>query len=73
MSKNRGIIYDLGDKRWGIAINKEQHENFYRFNKVYLHDFLDAACTKPEKDLANGKNYVTLKHITKIKPVGFVD
>lgn len=73
MAKNPGIIYDLGENRWGVAYNKEQHENFTRFNRVYLHVFLDAECTKPEKDPGNGKDYVTLKHNTKIKPVGFID
>lgn len=73
MSKNSGIIYDLGEGRYGLAIHSEQHEAFSNYNKVYMHVFLDRLCTVPEKDPKNGKNYVTLKHITKIKQIGFSD
>lgn len=73
MSKNSGIIYDLGDNRFGLAIHSEQHENFTRYSKVYLHIFKDRLCTNPEKDETTGKTYVTLKHVSKIKAIGFAD
>lgn len=73
MAKNPGIIYDLGNKRYGIAYQKEQHENFLQFNKIYLHVFVDAECTKPEIDPKNGKKVVTLKNIITVKQIGFVD
>ena len=73
MPKNSGIIYDLGDGRFGLAIHKEQHDSFLKINKVYLHVFTDRLCTKPETDPKTGKKYVTLKHISTIKPIGFSD
>jgi len=73
MSKNSGIIYEIGDNRFGLAIHSEQHDNFARFNKVYLHVFTDKLCTVPELDPATGKKYVTLKHTSKIKAIGFSD
>jgi hypothetical protein len=73
MTKNSGIIYDLGDSRFGLAIHSEQHENFTRFNKVYLHIFTDRLCTIPQIDDVTGKKYVTLKHSSKIKAIGFAD
>jgi len=73
MGKNSGIIYDLGDNRFGLAIHTEQHENFTRYNKVYLHIFKDRLCTDPVKDEITGKKYVTLKHVSQIKPIGFSD
>lgn len=73
MGKNSGIIYDLGKGRFGIAIHSEQHTDFKKFNKVYLHVFTDRMCTKPELDPVTGKKYVTLKHISQIKAIGFSD
>lgn len=73
MSKQSGIIYDLGDGRYGLAIHSEQHENFTRYSKVYLHIFNDQMCTDPQIEESSGKKYVTLKHISKIKPIGFSD
>ena len=73
MSKNSGIIYDLGNERYGLAIHSEQQENFKKFEKVLLHVFTDRLCTKPEIDPKNQKNYVTLKHIKQIKAIGFSD
>jgi len=73
MSKKSGIIYDLQDGRFGLAINSEQHENFSRFNKVYLHIFNDRFCTDPQIDETTGKKYVTLKNASTIKPIGFSD
>lgn len=70
---NSGIIYELGKNRYGIAYQKEQHENFLQFNKVYLHVFVDKNCTKPEIDPKTGKKVVTLKNIITIKRIGFVD
>lgn len=73
MSKNSGIIYDLADGRFGLAIHSEQHEAFSRHNKVYLHIFTDTLCTVPQVDEVTGKKYVTLKHTSKVKAIGFSD
>lgn len=73
MSENSGIIYDLGEGRYGVALNREQLPEFKDCKRVYLHVYLDKECTIPEKDPKNGKKYVTLKHITKIKKIGFQD
>jgi hypothetical protein len=73
MSKNSGIIYDLGNNRYGLAIHSEQKPEFSNFKRVYLHVFTDSLCTKPELDPKNGKKYVTLKHISQIKAIGFSD
>ena len=73
MSKTSGIIYDIGNGRFGVAIHSEQHENFSKYNKVYLHVYTDRLCTKPELEPGTGKKYVTLKHISQIKQIGFAD
>lgn len=72
MSKNSGIIYDLGNNRFGLAIHSEQAPEFSNYKKVYLHVFTDRLCTKPELD-PSGKKYVTLKNISQIKAIGFSD
>lgn len=73
MSENSGIIYDLGEGRYGIARNTRQAKSFIEIGKVFLEVYLDRECTIPERDPKNGKRYVTLKHKTKIKQIGFVD
>lgn len=73
MSKNSGIIYDLGNNRYGLAIHSEQAPEFKNCKKVYLHVFTDRLCTQSELDPKNGKKYVTLKNISQIKPIGFSD
>lgn len=73
MSKNSGIIYQLSENRWGVAINKEQLPEFANFNRVYLHIYTDRICTTPELDPVTKKKVVTLKHISKVKQVGFID
>lgn len=73
MRKKSGIIYDLGEGRFGLAIHNEQHEAFTKYGKVYLHCFTDRLCTIPEVDPATGKKYVTLKQKQLIKAIGFSD
>lgn len=73
MSKNSGIIYDLGNGRHGLAIHSEQAPEFKKYKKVYLHVFTDPLCTQPELDPKSGKKYVTLKNISQIKAIGFSD
>lgn len=68
-----GIIYDLGEGRYGVALHKEQAPEFSKYKKVYLHVYLDRACIIPEKDPKDGRKYVTLKHISTIKQIGFQD
>jgi len=73
MSKNSGIIYDLGNNRYGLAIHSEQAREFSDYKKVYLHVFTDRLCTIPELDPKTGKKYVTLKNISTIKAIGYSD
>lgn len=71
--KNPGIIVQTDKGEFGIAYDKEQHEAFAKINKIYIHLFSDRLCTQPKKDPVTGKNIVTLKDISKIRPIGFVD
>jgi len=73
MSKRSGIIYDLGNDRYGLAIHAEQDESFIRMKKVYLHVFTDRLCTISELDLVNGKKIGTLKSKSLIKAIGYSD
>lgn len=73
MANNSGIIYDLQNGKYGLALNKDQHENFKKYGKVFLHVYLDKHCTIPETCIKTGKKYVTLKNITTIKAIGFSD
>ena len=73
MSKNPGIIYDLGDGKYGLALNKDQKPEFKNYGKVFMRQFTDILCTIKHTDPATGKQYVTLKHITEIRQVGFQD
>jgi hypothetical protein len=73
MAGNSGIIYDLGGGRFGLALHREQQDAFKKSNRVYLHVFTDKECSQPELDPVTGKKYVTLKHLSKIKPIGFSD
>lgn len=70
-NKRSGIIYDLGEGRYGLAIHSEQHRDFGE--RIYMHVFLDPLCTIPELDPKSGKKYVTLKHSTLIIQIGFSD
>jgi hypothetical protein len=73
MSERSGIIYQLDDGTFGLAIHKQQHEEFKKFQKVYVHLFSDRLCTQPILHPENKKKTVTLKHISKLTPVGFSD
>lgn len=73
MSKSSGKIYELVNDRWGVAIHKEQSPAFSNLKKVYLHIYKDRKCTIAELDHNTGKKHVTLKHISKIKAVGYID
>lgn len=73
MKKKSGIIYDLGNKRYGLAIYSEQDKSFIELKKVYLHVFTDRLCTVPELDPKNGKEIVTLKSRSLIKKIGYAD
>jgi len=72
MSKKSGIIYDLGNNRYGIAIHSEQDESFIKIKKVFLHIYTDRFCTIPELD-TSGKKVATLKNKSLIKAIGFSD
>lgn len=73
MSKNSGIIYDLGENRYGVAIHSEQDPVFVKYKKVFLHVYMDRLCTVPELDPVTGKKYVTLKDLSTIKAIGYSD
>lgn len=73
MSKKSGVIYDLGNTRYGLAIHAEQHETVKKLNKVIVHVFTDRFCTKPEMNENTGKKYVALKSISQLKVIGFSD
>ena len=72
MSINSGIIYDLSNGRYGIAIHSEQEESFIKIKKVFLHIYTDRFCTVPELDPA-GRKVVTLKSKSLIKAIGYSD
>lgn len=68
-----GIIYDLGGGKYGLALHKDQVPNFKRYGKVFMRQFTDILCTIKDTDPATGKQYVTLKHITELRQVGFTE
>lgn len=72
MSKNSGIIYELGNNRYGLAIHSEQNETFIKMKKVFVHVFTDIWCTIPELD-STGKKISTLKSKSLIKAIGLSD
>ena len=72
MNKRSGIIYDLGNNRYGLAIHSEQDKSFARIKKVFLHVFTNKICNIPELD-ASGKKVVTLKNKSLIKAIGNSD
>jgi hypothetical protein len=70
--RNSGIIYDLGNGKYGIAYNSEQREEFFAAGKVYVQVFDDELCTQPVLDQHN-RPYKTLKQIKLIKQIGYND
>jgi hypothetical protein len=72
MSKQPGVIYDLGNGKYGIAYNKDQQNQFMEKGKVYVHVFYDPQCTEPVRD-SNKLPYKTLKAASQIKRIGLTD
>lgn len=72
MKKKSGIIYDLGNNRYGLAIHSEQHASFLKMKKVFVHVFKDRFCQEAELD-EMCKEVSTLKNISNIKAIGFSD
>lgn len=68
-----GIIYDIGSDKYGLALNKDQKPEFKRYGKVFLRQYQDIMCQIPDLDPESSKQFVTLKHITVIRQVGFQD
>lgn len=68
-----GIIYDIGNGKYGLALNKDQKPEFKRYGKVFLRQYQDIMCQIPDRDPETDKQFVTLKHINQIRQVGFVD
>jgi hypothetical protein len=62
-----------GGGRYGIARNDKQVREFSDYGKIYLEVYTDRNCTVREKDPKTSKDYVTLKHYSTIKRIGFVD
>lgn len=71
--KNSGMIFQTDKGEYAVAYNKEQHEAFTKIDKLFVHFFEDSLCEKPMVDKATGKKLVGLKHVSKLRPVGFVD
>lgn len=71
MEKNPGIIYDLGGGKYGLALHKDQKPEFKLYGKVFMREYTDILCTIKHTDPETGKHYVTLKHITELRQVGF--
>lgn len=72
MPTSPGIIYETDKGDFALAVNKEQHENFEKVNKVYVHLFTDLMCTIPKLD-ESGKKVMVLKSVDKLKMIGFSD
>jgi hypothetical protein len=73
MGTRSGIIYDIGEDRFGLAIYSEQQDRFALHKKVYLHVFKDRLCMIPEINPDTNKERAILKDISKIKAIGFAD
>ena len=73
MKDSAGIIYDMGNGEFGLALNKDQHPNFSNYGKVFLVVFFDSSCQIPKTDPVSGKKIVSLKHITELRQIGFQD
>jgi hypothetical protein len=73
MSKNPGIIYDIGNGEYGLALHSEQKPAFKNYGKVFMRVYQDILCTIPATHPDNGKKLITLKHITEIRQVGYQD
>lgn len=72
MPSKSGIIYQTDKGDYALAINSEQHPNFEKVNKVYVHLYVDPICTKPAID-EKGYRIKTLKAANKLTMVGFSD
>lgn len=73
MSRNPGKIYDLGNGDYGVAYDKDQSYSFSRYNRVFIRMFTDPKCETPKLHSVTGKKLVTLKFLTQIKLIGFID
>jgi hypothetical protein len=71
--QGRGIIYDLGKGKYGLALYTEQKPAFTNYSRVFMRVFKDPECTIPDIDPVSGKKYVNLKHISQLKQIGFTD
>lgn len=70
--KNRtGIIYEMENGQYGLAVHREQHDAFRKIDKVYLHYFHDRLLTKPV--MLGEKKVVGLKARSKLIQIGFND
>ena len=73
VKESPGIIYDIGNGEYGLALHKDQVPEFKRYGKVFMRLYTDILCTIPKTDPESGKKLVALKHITEIRQVGFQD
>lgn len=67
-----GIVYDLGNGKFGIAYHEDQKNELIAKGKVLVHVFYDRLCTEQVMDMYQ-KPYRTLKEAGKIKPIGRSD
>lgn len=72
VKQTSGIIYDLLNGSFGLALHNEQHDDCVRYNKAKVHIFTDALCTIPKTD-PGGRKLIGLKDKSKIKAIGFSD
>ena len=71
MSRRSGVIYDLGDERYGVAYSDKQLAPIVAKGKVHLTLFWNRKCTSPILD--KGKHQEILKSPDKIKLIGFIN
>lgn len=73
MAKNPGIIYDIGNGKYGLALNKEQKPEYKTHGRIFMHVYEDILCTKEATDAESGKKLISVKHINEIRQVGYQD
>lgn len=73
MAKNPGIIYDLGDGRYGLALDKEQVPALKIHGKVFMRVYTDILCTIKRTEPETGRQYTSVKHITQLRQIGYQD
>jgi hypothetical protein len=71
--QGKGIIYDLGNGKYGLALYNDQKPAFTNYSKVFMKVYKDAQCTIPDIHPVSGKKFVSVKHVSELKQIGFSD